>query len=299
MSNEIKRICIQTRSLDLLHASTFLFLSLLLLCRSWPIHACTLWAATGAACKGGGTLIAKNRDWIPDQTQEIRIMRPKDGHPFLGLYAIGSDEPGCKAGINDLGLVIVSSTASSIPKELRHRTGATRNLIPKLLSSCANVDEVLSKGVWFSGPRNLMIADGSRVAVVEIGPGSGYLVQSIKEGTIAHTNHYIYDGLPSDNIVMGVSSRKRLARIEELLSDAPKPFCFDDFLAFAADRRDGPSDSIFRVGDLSNRERTVATFIARVASDGTAELSISIYNPGQAPVRKDYSAAQLDSAFHQ
>ena len=115
-----------------------------------------------------------------------------------------------------------------------------------------------------------MIADGSRVAVVEIGPGSGYSVQSIKEGRSPTRTTISTTGSLPDNIVMGVLSRKRLARIEELLSDAPKPFCFDDFLAFAADRRDGPSDSIFRVGDLSNRERTVATFIARVASDGTA-----------------------------
>jgi len=297
MVNSIAARSANERKKNILRTLPVIVAAVFFSCRAQPMFACTLWAATGGACQGGGTLVAKNRDWIPDQAQEIRIVKPKGGHPFLGLYALGSDEPGCKAGINDKGLVIVSSTASSIPKELRREAGATRNLIQKLLSSCTSVDEALSKGAWFSGPRNLMIADSSHIAVVEIVPGGKYAVQSISEGTIAHTNHYLYNALFSANVKVGASSRTRLARIEQLLSDTPKPLSFDDFLAFATNHRDGPTKGIFRVGDTSDPERTVATFIARIASDGTTELSISIYNPGQEPVTKDYSAAQLKSAL--
>jgi hypothetical protein len=268
-------------------------LALLLFGSVAPVFACTLWAAAGEACQGGGTLIAKNRDWIPDQTQELRIIKQEGEHSYLGLYAVGSDEAGCKAGANDAGLVIISSTASSIPKAQRREEDATKDLIPKLLSTCTSVDAALAERAWFLGPRNLMLADGSHVAIVEIGPDGDIAIRRIDNGTIAHTNHYLYDQLTSANIRVGRSSRIRLARIKELLSKTPKPLRAEDFISFAADRRDGPTDGIFRIGDENDQERTMATFIARIAPDGATDLEITLYNPGQGPKRIVYSAAQF------
>jgi len=275
----------------------FFIFSFTLTWNAQELNACTLWAATGSSSAGGGTLIAKNRDWIPDHTQELKVVTPKKGHPFLGLYALGNDEPGCKAGANNAGLVIVSSAASSIPKAQRHKSETMTNLIPKLLSGCATVEEVLEKHALFEGPRNLMVADRKRVAVIEIGPGGSYATRTIEQGTITHTNHYLYDQLVAANVKIGISSKTRLERIQQLLQDAAKPLSLPDFLAFSTDRNDGPTKSIFRTGDDTDHEKTLATWIAGIAPDGSVTLDVTLFNPSQEPKHTVYTPAQFKALF--
>jgi hypothetical protein len=38
-----------------------------------PARSCTLWAVAGQAA-GGGALIAKNRDWVPDHVQVFKVI---------------------------------------------------------------------------------------------------------------------------------------------------------------------------------------------------------------------------------
>ena len=66
--------------------------ALLLALTSNQAAACTLWAVAGADASGG-TLISKNRDWKPDHTQKLKLVRPKKGFDYFGLYAEGNDEP--------------------------------------------------------------------------------------------------------------------------------------------------------------------------------------------------------------
>ena len=56
---------------------------------SASVEACTLWAANGTFADGGGTLIVKNRDWKPDQHQDVKFVSPKQGYSYFGLYADG------------------------------------------------------------------------------------------------------------------------------------------------------------------------------------------------------------------
>ena len=84
-------------------------------------EACTLWGATGRAVEGGGTLIAKNRDWTPDHRQELTVMQEAGKYGFLALKAVGGAEPGIKAGVNERGLVIVSATANQVTKAERKK----------------------------------------------------------------------------------------------------------------------------------------------------------------------------------
>ena len=84
-----------------------------------PCQACTLWGAAGTSIEGGGTLVAKNRDWAPDHFQELAVLQPAAGYWALALKAIGGEEPGVKAGVNDKGLVIVSATGNSTSRSSR------------------------------------------------------------------------------------------------------------------------------------------------------------------------------------
>ncbi len=180
-------------------------------------QACTLFAAAGESVKGGGTLIAKNRDWRPDHTQILKSAAPKAGHHYSGLYAEGNDEPGLKAGINDKGLVVVSATAPFPSKELQAMPRTT-NLLGKLLNSSATVDEALRHGNWFVGPRYVLIADRKKAASIEIAPGGNYRVAVTDRSVLYHTNHYVMPDLEGYNPKkIGASSLERYRRVEQLL----------------------------------------------------------------------------------
>ncbi|HWU41176.1 MAG TPA: C45 family autoproteolytic acyltransferase/hydrolase, partial [Candidatus Acidoferrum sp.] len=197
----------------------------------WPTqsHACTLFAAAGKKVKGGGVLIAKNRDWRPDNSQSLRLVSPKTGYRYFGLFAEGNDEPGLKAGINEKGLVVVSATAS-IPKAAREAMPRTKNLLGKLLTCCTTVDEALQHREWFQGPRYLLLADRGKAASIEIGPAGKSQVAVTDRSVLYHTNHYVTPALQDQNPNrIGQSSLERYRRVEDLLRQASQ-LDLEDFI---------------------------------------------------------------------
>ena len=84
----------------------FLFTAFTFVCTFFNTRACTLWAASGDAVEGGGTLIIKNRDWPADHKSQLILLDPQDGFSFLALYSTGGGSVGIKAGINEKGLVV-------------------------------------------------------------------------------------------------------------------------------------------------------------------------------------------------
>ncbi len=242
--------------------------------------SCTLWSAHGdEIVRGGGTLIAKNRDWIPNHRQVLKAVAPATGYRYFGLFAEGNDEPGLKAGINEKGLVVLSSTASSVPKLLRRETERTRALLVKLLRNCDSVDSALKDGKRFVGPRNVMLADGKKIALVEIGLLGEHAVMVKQSGVLTQTNHYLDETLLKFNQKIGASSGRRLARIQDLLSRQARPCSLDDFIAMSADREGGPDNAIWRTGGTPAKERTLSTWIVHSPADGPPELYIKIANP--------------------
>jgi hypothetical protein len=246
-------------------------------------EACTLFAAAGESVKGGGTLIAKNRDWRPDHTQTLRLVSPKAGHRYYGLYAEGNDEPGLKAGINEKGLVVVSAT-SSIPTKARRAMPATKGLLRKLLAASATVDEALGHGEWFLGPRYLLIADRRKAAIIEIGPEGRYTVSTTDRSVLYHTNHYVVPDLASANPKkVSPSSLERYRRIAELLPQGSR-FGLEDFIRISEDRSGGPDNSLWREGSKPTSTRTLAAWIVHLPAAGEPQIYVKIANPNRAPV---------------
>jgi hypothetical protein len=244
--------------------------------------SCTLWSASGDyVVKGGGTLIAKNRDWVPDHRQVLKTVTPKTGYRYFGIFAEGNDDPGLKAGINEKGLVVVSSTAGSIPAKLRAEPGRTKNLMVKILREFDGVDSALKDEKIFVGPRNLMLADGIKIAVVEIGLNGKQAVTVKKEGVLTQTNHYLDEKLLKFNQKIGLSSSLRHKRIEELLRNQGRPYVPDDFIAMSGDREDGPDNGIWRSGSTPKRERTLSTWIVHSPVNGSTQLYVKIANPNE------------------
>lgn len=258
--------------------------------------ACTLWGAAGSAAACGGTIAAKNRDWQPDHSQRLEITRPRKGHAYLGLIAVGGDDPGIKGGINDQGLAVISASAGSIPKARRKTQAAARGIIRKILSRHATVDQAVADRALFASSRAqaLLLSDRGRLAVVEIGLRGESAVQVQADGTLAHANHFTQEPLTAQNQSISRSSRVRLARIQELLGERKPPYAPADFKAMSCDQSAGPDDSLWRTGSTPEKTRTLSTWIAEIPPQGPPKVYVKLADPGTVPRERELT---LDAAF--
>jgi len=241
--------------------------------------ACTLWGAAGGKVEGGGTLIAKNRDWEPTQVQEIKRVVPRDGFRYLGLYASDEEGTGLKAGINEKGLVVVTATASVVPDERRSNPQKKTLSSAEILKTCTTVEEVTGQLDRFTRAAFYLVADKNKIAVIEVGPGGKAAARITENGTIAQTNHYLNEQFRILNKKVSKSSRARYDRIQELLSKDPGGLTLDDFVAFSEDQNAGPDNSIYRTGSSPTRSRTLATWIIENPAEGAPLLYVKVADP--------------------
>lgn len=246
-----------------------------------PSEACTLWGAVGDAVAGGGTLVAKNRDWAPDHRQELVILRPPEGYVSVALMAVGSGDPGVKAGVNEKGLVIVSATAGQFPSADRKKIQQKKQLMRHFLATCASVEEVLKQIELMRRPVFYLVGDRTELAVIEVAPDGRRSVTRTGSGTLSHTNHYCALEPLDLKRNPGASSRQRHARIEELLKTRAQPFDLDGFIRFSEDRNTGPDNSIWRTGSDPARQRTLATWLVAVPPAGSPQLYLKTADPGE------------------
>lgn len=253
--------------------------------------ACTLWAAAGDAVLGGGTIIVKNRDWTPGESQRIEIFRPAGGYAYAALMAtreaqkntggqVEIDRP--VAGVNEKGLTVVSAAASSLPRRDRQASTANHKLMAQILTLCGSVDEAMALDrSRFRGPLFLMLADRDKIAIVEIGLEGMVAWRTQTNGVLYHTNHYLEPALQRFNRKLGESSTARYARIAHLLQTSPKPYTFDSLLAFTRDHADGPDDSILRTGSTPTSPQTVAVFAVSLPASGETEVYVRLLQEGK------------------
>ncbi len=244
--------------------------------------ACTLWAATGTAVDGGGTLIVKNRDWYPNHEQVLRLVHPKKGYAYFGLYAKNKIYSGFKAGINEKGLVVVNASASSIPRKDRMKMDYSRAVIRHVLAHCATAEEAAAYMKSIHGPQFLLLADSHEIGSAEISPDGQNSVSLVDNGTLAHTNHYHAPSLLKYNVLPGKSSHARYVRINDLLRETETPYKLSDFLTMADDHIAGPDNSVFRTGSSKKSEATIATWAVSIPKEGSPVISVRILNPGKA-----------------
>ncbi len=260
-------------------------------------RACTLWTAVGADEHSPTAIfLAKNRDWQPNHSQALRLVKATKGHDYLGLFAIDGEEPGLKAGINRQGLAIVSASASSIPRQTRRQAPGEKGLLRRLLSSCASVDELSHARHLFAKarPMFLLAADPHRALVVEIGQNGEYRLDTPPGEFFAHTNHFLHPELAGNNNKIGASSRQRLTTINSLLDTAPRPMSLAEFIAMSEDQSHGPNNSILRTGSPTDGERTLATWIVTLPDHGAPTLYVKLRNPGE---EERAATLRLDHAF--
>lgn len=244
------------------------------------LYACTIWASTGEDVKGGGSLIAKNRDNLSHLYTILKAVSYGKNFSFYGLFDIEADGY-VTAGVNEKGLVIVNASANSVPKIKRYT--ATEDLTQRLLISFDSVKSVLSEKDLFqkSHPAIYIIGDASGIASIEVAPG-GRIAVSVKEkGTLAFTNHYTSSDLGGANEQLNTGSLKRLERVQYLLSHRQSPFAVDDFIAFSNDTNGSPEGALWRSSAGSNSIRTLASWIIHVPHNGPPALYVKLANSNE------------------
>jgi isopenicillin-N N-acyltransferase like protein len=244
------------------------------------LNACTLWGAAGADA-GGGTVIAKNRDWKPDHVQVLELRRSKTDYAYFGLYAVGNDAEGIKQGVNEKGLSVVTATAGSVPKATREALPGRGGLMTTLLRRYATCDQILAdKQELLSGrkPSFLLISDRKQLLVLEVGLGGRYAIKVVDSGVAAHCNHFLEDSLADCNLRASESSTTRVARIAELLRAAPRPLDTAAFAAMSRDHAGGANNSLWRTGSGG---ATLSSWIVENPPRGPSKLRVVIANPGR------------------
>lgn len=244
---------------------------------SFGAGACTLFGAAGeGVVAGDGVLVAKTRDWRPD-LQKVAVKNPQAGYSYLGLFT--GKALHFNMGVNEKGLVLARSSSDGIPKEKRLAMPRFRKdgLIATdyIMQHFASVDDVLAHPEVFVEPVNYILADRTKVAVVEVLPGGKTTVRVQTRGTIAHTNHFIEPESVSLNEKVGKSSATRLARINELLEGGKKPFTLADFIAMTKDQHDGPVNSIWRVGKHTDGPQTLGAMAVFLPPQGDPKFYLT------------------------
>jgi isopenicillin-N N-acyltransferase like protein len=100
-------------------------------------------------------------------------------------------------------------------------------------------------------------------------------------GALSHTNHYCTIDSQDIKQKPGLSSRTRLARIDELLKTHPQPYSIEHFIRFSADQNAGSDNSIWRTGSGRSKRRTVAAWIVAIPPAGSPQLYLKTVDPGE------------------
>lgn len=255
---------------------------LLLISPALPAQACTLFAATGSDwVNGSGSLVAKNRDWEPT-TQDLWLETDGSGYRYYALVARDRGDEGnyiLRCGMNEKGLVVVQSTAGSIPAQNRQASRSRGGVIRPLLIKHSSVDEVLKDRKIFarSAPQNLIVADKHKIACIEIGMDGKFSIEEKVNGALYQTNHYVMkDMLSSNQKKPSLSSRKRFNRIKELVEYGKRPYNLDDFIRFSEDRENGPYHSIWHGGRTETSSQTVSVMIVQLPAQGEPVMYVKM-----------------------
>ena len=204
-------------------------------------HACTIWGAI----KSNEILIAKNRDFYPGN-QEFRVVQAQHKYAFFGLYGDNEYDKHykLKMGVNEKGLVVFMTFASTIPDAQRHVKISYDQVMEKILQDYQDIDSIYkNKEKLFhdSTPINYVFSDRNKAMICEIGLENHYQCQLYtreknKIVTFVQTNHYILNHLVQYNITPIINqqtSYRRLIRINALMKNNIKHLDFQHWVDFS------------------------------------------------------------------
>jgi hypothetical protein len=240
---------------------------------------------------GGGTLIAKNRDWSPAYPQILKLISPPKGFKYYGIFEDGNEVSGIKMGVNEKGLVVLSARMILAPEKregMKRVSGVNR----KLLIGCGSVEEALKRQDLFVGARSLLLADKEKIVLIEIGTNGQAVIRKTHHGIFFQTNHFVSPQLIQFNpetftpkrLIRFKKTQERLKQIERLLQNQTK-HSMEDFIRISFSREGAPYGMIWRDAGPETRVRTLSTFIVYQPEKGPSEFFVRIADHDK-PVRE-------------
>ena len=220
------------------------------------LDECTAFAASAASAAGGGTIVAKNRDYRQEHAAIQRVFHHRDpgwgGREVLCVGSLGS--PGnFSSGMNSDGFA-VADTAS---RTSAHRVGRHRYfLLTRLQTRCATVAEALGEiaATPHAGGGVLVLGDASGcLATVELG-ATGVALEIRHQGWLGRTNHYVGDLTADLNRCGGAAearhrnSEGRLRALRQLLKKAPRRMAVEDAACVLSYRGESGGEALCRHG---------------------------------------------------
>ena len=214
---------------------------------------CTAFASSA---KGGGVILAKNRDYRREHIAIQRVFCHRDpewgGREALCVGSLGS--PGnFSSGVNSDGFA-VADTASCTRT---NRVGQHRFfLLTRLQSRCATVAEALSEiaAIQHAGGGTLILGDATGcMAAVELG-ASAVSVEIRHEGWVGRTNHFVgsstaelnHDGNEAEGSQQ--NSERRLTTLRTLLSNEPEHMRMEGAAGLLSYRGQNDGEALCRKG---------------------------------------------------
>ncbi len=261
-----------------------------------PVQACTSWLASGDSVAGGGTLVVKNRDWMPGDITTLKLMRSNRDLSYFVLFGNleGSANHG---GINEAGLVLL---------ELSTPPNTPRGDVPPLAKSFdadwilghyRTVDEVilaLTRSEWQTQPSFLIVADQKKVAYIEIGTSGRLAVKEMTNGAMVHANEYQEASMqdlnpklePGADNFLALYERKRLLKAREQIG-SKSVFTLADMKRFAQDPV---------VWYEQKEMRTYASFIVQHRGNGQEPLIwVRLTNPKEVVKEAQFTLSEAMS----
>ncbi|GAB4179418.1 MAG: hypothetical protein OHK0024_17780 [Thalassobaculales bacterium] len=179
--------------------------------------------ALAFARRGGGAVVAKNRDFRGEHLALQRVFRHRDpawgGRSMICVGSLGA--PGAySSGINSDGLALADTQIATDD----HGIGLLRYFVmTRLLTGCADVAaaKAMLRSLPHAGGGSLVMADaGGAVAAVEI----GHRVLDIErpaDRRVARTNRFVSPALAGRTLPAGEvdTSEARLARVRAWLAE--------------------------------------------------------------------------------
>jgi len=126
-----------------------------------------------------------------------------------------------------------------------------------------------------------MIADATKISVIEVAPDGKISIKQTDNGILAFTNHYNSSELGYANENISSNSIARLKRINHFLESSEKAFTIEQFISISEDKAGTSNNSIWRIGDGNSKVRTLASFVVSIPRTGLPEIYIKISNPGE------------------
>jgi len=286
---------------SLLARTSLLLLAVSLLAPDFTAFACTLWSLSGERVQGGGTLIAKNRDFTTDMPNHFEVVTPENGYRAFAMVATSAEgKRNMVGGVNEHGLAVVTATVGTIPKQeriSRSRAGKLQNPTRAILTRFRSLRELLDnpKALRMLYPVFALVADSTGAVVIEASGGDYRILPVVSGEAGVHTNHPLSRDFPDIwETKAATGSQVRLDRMRGLLDQSPGRLGLGAFTALSLDRDGGPDQSIFRTGSAPGKPRTLGTLAAWLPPAGAPVVFARLTNDGQGVEEMTFT---LDATF--